>query len=138
MVCTIALKDDEIYDRIIVNNITKSNLYDAYAKANQMNEAVIVKVSKVALREYHQIYHEEQLLKTTPVGHSFTILGVRFVVIAQRPKADLIGNIELEVDQYYPTDTGPKKINRKITMFYNQSLLKFIYNNLTKGGCIYY
>lgn len=133
----ITVRHNKHYTSILINTINKETILEASKLRNELpDEYCVVKPTKKAWQQFHELSHEEQLMRKTKVGDTFEILGVKFKVIEQKPDSQVNGNIKLSYTDYYSWDGSSKETIFDI--FYEQSLLEFIYKSLTKGDMMFF
>lgn len=128
----ITIRHNKHYTSVLINTISKETILKASKLRNELpDEYCVVKPTKKAWQQFHELSREEQLMRKTKVGDSFEILGVKFKVLKQKPDSRVNGNIELSYMNYHNWDGSSEE--EIFSIFYEQSLLEFIYQNLTKG-----
>lgn len=133
----ITIRHNKHYTSVLINTINKETILEASKLRNELpDEHCVVKPTKKAWQQFHELSCEEQLMRKTKVGDSFEILGVKFKVLKQKPDSRVNGNIELSYMNYHNWDGSSEE--EIFGIFYEQSLLEFIYKNLTKGDLMFF
>lgn len=129
------IRHNKYYTSILINRASRDNFIRSCELARNVrlngNKPVVIKLSKRGADSYKQAYNEEQLMRETPVGKSFEIMGVIFKVIDQRPEAYENGSIELQYSYY--DELGEHVLTEDMLLFYEQSLVEHVFQAVTNG-----
>ena len=82
----ISVRHNKDYTSVLINKLNRKNMLIANATAIKVSreehrEAVVIKPTKKALMEYRETSHEQELMENTPIGHSFTLLGLLLLLL---------------------------------------------------------
>ena len=143
----ISVRHNKDYTSVLINKLNRKNMLIANATAIKVSreehrEAVVIKPTKKALMEYRETSHEQELMENTPIGHSFTLLGVAFTVVDRPDPSEGRGEVTLKYKQPYKpayyTSNKQWKIDCVFGMFYFQSLIENVYKVITNGDLMYF
>lgn len=137
---TFSVRHNKYYTSVLVNHVTRDNLLEANKMARELESAdpngkpVVVKPTRRGFDQYRKEYREEELMRTTKVGDSFSIMGVKFTVTDQRPDSYVNGNITLRTKDYLWAHMDGEPIlgtyDTEFGIFYCQSLYDYVYSVL--------
>ncbi len=134
----VTLRKNKSYTAVLVNVVNRKNFLESSRIVSDEKKLrpTVVKPSKQGFESYKKVYKEELLMRQTPVGGNFEIMGVVFKVLDRKENMGVNGDVELECEFY--NRYLDRKVSDRFRIFYFQSLIENVYQAVTEGDLLFF